>query len=232
MVHSHTVHLPLSALLSPCPMCGTGESAVDGQLHHAPYGLEAHSVDWYLAFLEAHGFNALRLFVPHEAVLSNARVPPSVRCDGCETDLHHVDHSPYLVGKTYVEMIGSIARSAARRGMLVLLAAHAKMPPPPHETLKLWYSDIQPIEEVKRSWTAIASALCSEVGVFAVDVHNEPFGSTWGEGKKATDWDRGAADLGDHILSLCPRWLIFVQGIAQGRTWCTATPCTFLAVHC
>ena len=25
MVHSHTVHLPLGALLSPCTMCGTGE---------------------------------------------------------------------------------------------------------------------------------------------------------------------------------------------------------------
>ena len=24
MVHSHTVHLPLGALLSPCTMCGTG----------------------------------------------------------------------------------------------------------------------------------------------------------------------------------------------------------------
>ena len=26
MVHSHTVHLPLGALLSPCTMCGTGAS--------------------------------------------------------------------------------------------------------------------------------------------------------------------------------------------------------------
>ena len=25
MVHSHTVHLPLGALLSPCTMCGTGK---------------------------------------------------------------------------------------------------------------------------------------------------------------------------------------------------------------
>ena len=24
MVHCHTVHLPLGALLSPCTMCGTG----------------------------------------------------------------------------------------------------------------------------------------------------------------------------------------------------------------
>ena len=28
MVHSHTVHLPLGALLSPCTMCGTGQNAL------------------------------------------------------------------------------------------------------------------------------------------------------------------------------------------------------------
>ena len=29
MVHSHTVHLPLSAPLTPCTMCGTGEDPVN-----------------------------------------------------------------------------------------------------------------------------------------------------------------------------------------------------------
>ena len=29
MVHSHTVHLPLGALLSPCTVCGTGHAELE-----------------------------------------------------------------------------------------------------------------------------------------------------------------------------------------------------------
>ena len=32
MVHSHAVHLPLGALLSPCTVCGTGKDAGLGKL--------------------------------------------------------------------------------------------------------------------------------------------------------------------------------------------------------
>ena len=32
MVHSHTVHLPLGALLSPCTMCSTGMQLFKGSL--------------------------------------------------------------------------------------------------------------------------------------------------------------------------------------------------------
>ena len=35
MAHSHTVHLPLGALLSPCAVCGTGPSPLP--LPHLPH---------------------------------------------------------------------------------------------------------------------------------------------------------------------------------------------------
>ena len=40
MVHYHTVHLPLGALLSPCTMCGTGsEERAGGGLIRSEEGL-------------------------------------------------------------------------------------------------------------------------------------------------------------------------------------------------
>ena len=36
-----------------------------------PGGLHAHSVEWYMDYLQAHGFNAIRLLFTHEYVLKN-----------------------------------------------------------------------------------------------------------------------------------------------------------------
>ena len=35
MVHCHTVHLPLGALLSPCAMCGTGATLEEDEFGKA-----------------------------------------------------------------------------------------------------------------------------------------------------------------------------------------------------
>jgi len=43
---------------------------------------------------------------------------------------------------------------------------------------------------------------------------NEPHAASWGFGR-ATDWDRAAARLGNRVLQLCPRWLIFVEGVGN-----------------
>ena len=36
-----------------------------------PGGLNVHDVDWYMDFLQSHGFNAIRLLFTHEYVLKN-----------------------------------------------------------------------------------------------------------------------------------------------------------------
>ena len=41
---------------------------------------------------------------------------------------------------------------------------------------------------------------------------NEPHGATWGSGDAATDWNLAAERLGNHVLSRCARWPIFVEG--------------------
>ena len=60
-----------------------------------------------------------------------------------------------------------------------------------------------------------ADALCGEWNVFAVDLQNEPFKSSWGSGNPATDWNIGARVLGNHVLSHCQRWLVMVEGVAD-----------------
>lgn len=188
-------------------------------LNHAPYGLHVHSLDWYFEFFQAHGFNVVRLFFCHQAVLENRIIPAAIHGLG-KTDLHQLRHAPELVGLSYVAMLAAVSRAAAARGVLVLLANHRLTPSsnPGGKDSGLWYNRAVPIDAVKHSWSRLAQTMCaSEWNVFAADVQNEPYKALWGSGDARRDWDVGAQELGDHILSVCERWLVFVQGIGDEK---------------
>ena len=188
----------------------------EGFLNHAPYGLHRHSVSWYMSFLAKNKFNALRFFFTHKAVLENQVIPEAIHGLGY-TDEHQVDQAPELAGKTYIEMLTSIIRTAAKHGILVMLANHRLTPDSPagKPGSGLWYNDEVPIHEVKRSWARLAEVLCGEGNAWTADVQNEPYKAEWGTGDASHDWRLGAEGLGNHVLNLCPRWLIFIQGIAD-----------------
>ena len=68
--------------------------------------------------------------------------------------------------------------------------------------------------DVMRAWEKLAAGLCRQWNVFAVDLQNEPWAASWGDGS-AKDWSKAAGRLGSHILSKCARWLILVEGVGN-----------------
>ena len=72
-----------------------------------------------------------------------------------------------------------------------------------------------PITELHLASHGSAGLLCNEWNVFAVDLQNEPYMSSWGDGDPLTDWRLGSQVLGNHVLSRCPRWLIMIEGVAD-----------------
>lgn len=173
-----------------------------------PGGLDEHSIGWFMDFLQRHDFNAIRLLFNHEHVLKNDLV--ELKSDG-----EHGDGEQGLHGLRYLEVFALLAREAASRGILVVIACHRVL----HDAWPgsgLWFDDTlgYPEARVKRSWSAVAAALCGESqwNVIGADLQNEPHSASWGKGLKV-DWNLGAARIGDHVLSRCPRWLIVVEGV-------------------
>ena len=82
---------------------------------------------------------------------------------------------------------------------------------PPMASL-IRYDSAIPEAKVLQSWDKIARALCSRWNVFAVDLQNEPHASSWAK-DPATDWNKAAERIGNHVLTQCPRWLIMVEGV-------------------
>ena len=168
-----------------------------------PGGLQMHSVEYYLAFLRLHGFNAIRVLFNHRDVLESTVVT---------VDYFEAKHAQRFVGKTYLELFVALAEAAARYGLLVMMACHrldAKAWPGDG----LWYDGTTPESRVMESWDLVAASLCGAWNVFAVDLMNEPHAASWGKGDERTDWGRGAERLGNHVLSRCPRWLVMVEGV-------------------
>ena len=156
------------------------------------------ALDAHFAILEREGFNAVRLEFNHGSVLKNG-----------------------------AELITSTAVLAAKRGLLVVLAARwltvaaegePKSGPGDGLAGGLWYSSSVPIASVKQSWRSLANAMCEAPrfwNVVAADLAHEPFAASWGSGNAEDDWRLGAEDIGTHVLSLCARWLVMVQGVGE-----------------
>ena len=165
-----------------------------------PNGLDVHSIAWYLDFLKTNNFNAIRLLFNHDSVLKDDIVETPRR-------------ERLLFQVRYLEMFAVIAREAAKRGILVMLACH-RITKSAWPGKGLWYDSALGFSEVRvqQSWDAVAQHLCGSWNVIGVDLQNEPHSSSWGKGL-ATDWNKAAERIGNHVSDRCTRWLIFVEGV-------------------
>ena len=48
-----------------------------------------------------------------------------------------------------------------------------------------------------------------------VELQSAPYAAEWGSEKKEVDWRLGAEELGNHVLSVCPEWLVMVPGVGE-----------------
>ena len=175
-----------------------------------PLGLDRHDIAWYCRFLAANGFNAIRFLFNHEMILSNPELePPDESIYGVGAPWE----APELEAFHYLEMFARLSEVAAEHGILVMMACH-RLTPNAWPGNGKWYDGRITEERVKQSWETIADRLCSQWNVFAVDLQNEPHTSSWGLNRgERSDWGKAAERLGNWVLSLCPRWLIMVEGV-------------------
>ena len=174
-----------------------------GDLPEGLSGQFAHNMDHYMQLLADAKFNAVRVAFNHQAVLESKPVL-------------HFDASvePLLQGKRYIESLLLIARAAAQHNIVVTFVA-GRLTPEDVPGNGLWYSEKVPEEEVKHSWTQMARGLCSQWNVFAVDLFEEPHGTTWAGSDRSVNWHAAAQRIGNHIQTLCAHWIIMVQGARQ-----------------
>ena len=167
-------------------------------------GLWENDAAHYCRQIRAMGFNAIRLPFAVDNVLLDPIPATSSWRDAA------------LVRSRHLDALALVVRAAAAEGLLVMLDLHRLVGaiwPDPHG---LWYSALVPEAAVLAAWGVVAERFCADWNVVGADLFNEPHKATWG-GDAARDWAAAAERLGNHVLALCPQWLVFVQGSRRAR---------------
>lgn len=188
-------------LLTSCGPMNTEEStAVVHGLWNPDF-----TIDAALSFVVEHGFNAIRLPFAISTVLSNP-LPKQV----------DLASEPSLLNLSMLDVLETIIHKAGERNILIMLDGHRLRPEA--GISPLWYDSLTSELQVKEAWSILATRFCATAAwnVFAADLKNEPHGdASWGSNNLDTDWRLAAERLGNHVLSACPRWLIFVEGVEK-----------------
>jgi endoglucanase len=159
--------------------------------------------------LRSNGFNLVRIPLAVAAVARNI-----------EVDRYKMGNEKKLLeafeGKAlhYLDVLDYVVQELASQELLVLLDAHVMQPA--GAITPLWYDGAQGCSEavVMDMWTTLAARYATQWNVLGADLNNEPHGqATWGSGDLATDWRLAAMRVADTLLAVCPRWLIFVEGV-------------------
>ena len=175
-----------------------------------PLGLDKHPISWYMSLLKTHKFNAIRFLFNHKTVLNDEMLEPP---NEAKYGKGAAWEAPELARFKYVDMFLRLAEAAADAGILVMIACH-RLNPEAWPGDGKWYDKDVTESRVMDSWSIMAGKLCKQWNVFAVDLQNEPHSSSWGkDGGDSEDWGQAAGRLGNHVLSKCPRWMIFVEGV-------------------
>lgn len=169
------------------------------------HGLWSVSMKSILDFLQKNNFNAIRVPFSTEVALGL----DTIKCKTIDTQAN-----PNMIDWTVGKLLDFFVAECKKRGILVMFDMHRFVGT--GNITELWYDEKNTEAVVIDAWKNIVTRYANDVNVFAYDLKNEPHGqATWGEGSSATDWASAAERIGNAILKLNPRTLIFVEGVEK-----------------
>ena len=173
--------------------------------NYALHGLWAENLDHFINTLKTNNFNALRITMSAEIMLN---------LDSYKVKYVDQTQNPGMQDVTAGTLLNTVIRKCYDAGILVLPNMHRHKAG--GEISELWYSDEYPESRVIEAWQTLVRRYKNYPNLFAVDLKNEPHGSaTWGSNDKRTDWAQACERIGNAILGVNPKLLIFAASITS-----------------
>jgi endoglucanase len=120
--------------------------------------------------------------------------------------------NPDLINLSSIQVLDYLIQKAADRCIIIILDYHVFNGG--DSISELWYNDIYPETTVITIWQSLALRYITQWNVIGFDLKNENHGSaSWGDNNLSTDWKLASERIGNAILSVNPKLLIFVEGI-------------------
>ena len=167
------------------------------------HGLWQVSFALLLSFIKKNNFNAIRVPISLELTYN---------LDNYKVRSINTAVNPGMDQWTSGKMLDYLVSESKKQNILIMLDMHRLTANGP--ITPLWYDNTYSEQKVIDGWKILVSRYKNYNNVFAADLKNEPHDSaSWGTGNLATDWNSAAERIGNEILKINPKLLIFVEGV-------------------
>jgi endoglucanase len=158
--------------------------------------------------LKKCGFNSVRLTLSANVMLNL----DSLKVNGANESLN-----PGINSMTAGQHLDDLVERLAKEDILVMLNLHRMTGEGDNaeDIGPYWYSTAYPESRIMEAWVNIAKRYVNKPNVFAMDIKNEPHGSTWGTGDTSTDFANFCQRVGNAILQVNPNVFIGVAGVTK-----------------
>eukprot|EP01113_Clastostelium_recurvatum_P048762 TRINITY_DN8946_c0_g1_i1.p1 TRINITY_DN8946_c0_g1~~TRINITY_DN8946_c0_g1_i1.p1 ORF type:complete len:381 (+),score=94.17 TRINITY_DN8946_c0_g1_i1:41-1183(+) len=166
------------------------------------HGLWSVTMASLLDFTQRNGFNFLRIPF-HLELFTQNKSPQGL---GPNSDLN---------GLSALQVLDKVINEAGKRGIFIMLDLHS-FTPDNFMTENMWYSSQYPESAVLSMWDRVIQRYANTWNVVALDLKNEPYGTTWNTNNPSTDWNAAAARIANYIHNNGgSKFLIMVEGTSS-----------------
>jgi endoglucanase len=180
-------------------------------VREVPGGLDRQDYRAILRAIRDNGFNTVR--IPFSSQMAESPIVPSaISFQNASGPIN-----ANLRGLNSLEILDRIVEAAANLGLKVILDNHRSEAGDSAEASGLWYTADYPEAIWIADWQRLARRYEGNSTVIGFDLRNEPHnaysgGACWDCGGER-DWHLAAERVGDAVLRINPRLLIFVEGV-------------------
>ncbi|GAA3522176.1 hypothetical protein GCM10022393_40890 [Aquimarina addita] len=181
-------------------------------LYH-PHGIWSRDMKSVLQQIKDIGFNTIRVPWCNEMLNPGATVNINSYGTDAYSGVSPMNEEEGTVS-TPIELMDIFVRWCQENDMKIVLDNHSRAA----DAFLVeggWYTDEYSEERWIQDWLFIAERYKDYSAVVALDLNNEPHGSTWGDSNPESDWNKAAERCGNAILEVNPNALIIIEGVGE-----------------
>lgn len=180
---------------------------------YSPHGIWTRDMKSVLQQIKDLGFNTIRVPWCNEMLDPGASVNINPYGTDSYSGVSPMNEEEATVS-TPIELLDIFVDWCQENNMKIVLDNHSRAADG-FLNEAYWYTDEYSEERWINDWVFIAERYIGKSAVVAMDLNNEPHGSTWGNSDPSTDWNKAAERCGNAVLAVNPDVLIIVEGVGE-----------------
>ena len=181
--------------------------------NYFPHGIWTRDMKSVLQQIKDLGFNTIRVPWCNEMLNPEATITiPSYGTDAY-TGISPMNEVETNITKP-IELLDVFVQWCQENDMKIVLDNHSREADG-FLNEAFWYTDTYSEERWINDWIFMADRYKDFSAVVAMDLNNEPHGSSWGNSNPATDWNKAAERCGNAVLNVNPNVVIIVEGVGE-----------------